>query len=115
MLTPCQFSDQLSTVRILRHEGLAIAQLEIIWIERGRHGRSHQRKPAARAQARALPDTSRHDELHPLACFEIMPEGHDVAPTARIEHQEIDRAPQVEMVELIGSEAVNGGEYGGGE
>ena len=67
-----QRANQMSVFRKLSKENRPVPSLEIIGLEAGRHGRSHQGKSAAGDQTGPLPDAPRNQHLGVHASLQVI-------------------------------------------
>jgi hypothetical protein len=122
---PGQERNQGCLVGVLSDQGRALARLKIVGVEGWRHGRAQESEPtpgshpagpdSIGSKARPLPHAARHEALHALPVLQIVAQDHDLTVPTGEQKELLDRVTQIKMIDLVGLQAVKGGEFGGGQ
>ena len=77
-------------------------------MESRRHGRAQEGNGASGNKAGSLPGSARHHLLHLHSPHQILPQDHELVPPVGVQEEELHRIAQVEMIDLVAGEAVQG-------
>ena len=87
-----------------------MTEFEILEGKAGGHRRAEQREATAVAEVGALPHAAGRYRLKPHARFEVLPQRKHLAASVGMEQEQVDRVAEVDVVDLVAGEAVEGGE-----
>ena len=105
-LNPAHAADAVRRLGIARFQLWSFRQLEIGELESRRHRAADETERRAGGKRGAEPGAGRYDDLRSLSRLEIEPEAADVPSAVRVEPENLERAPFVEVEHLVRPEAM---------